>query len=156
MEKAEQLYQIVCDGLAKKKLHQQQQQVKQKAACGGARVNYSSSCADNEKPRVKAGTCILKDFGRTAKNPALKWGSNGIGSNFSSALSDSKAAELELEQERLAKAERDKEHALLSASTGLLSLNNRSVHKFEEDQGFIAAEQCSPAQTYYGAVAKST
>jgi hypothetical protein len=47
----------------------------------------------SEKTRVKAGTCILKDFGRTAKNPVLK--------DLSCAQSFSKRAEWELEQERL-------------------------------------------------------
>jgi hypothetical protein len=106
MEKAEELFSIVCAG--------QQQRALQSAgktgdatvsgtaaevsAAGGLAVVSSEEYAlysrdGSEKTRVKAGTCILKDFGRTAKNPVLK--------DLSCAQSFSKRAEWELEQERL-------------------------------------------------------
>jgi len=59
---------------------------------------------------VKAGTCILKDFGRTAKNPTLKnlainsdivtVGEANNGHNRVGSRSNSKSAELELEVTR--------------------------------------------------------
>ena len=69
-----------------------------------------SPTTGHQKAIVKAGTCILKDFGRTAKNPTLKNlainndniavdelnnGHNRVGSR-----SNSKSAELELEVSR--------------------------------------------------------
>eukprot|EP01032_Pedospumella_encystans_P008881 gene8881-10498_t len=64
----------------------------------------------HQKAIVKAGTCILKDFGRTAKNPTLKnlaINSDSIavdeannGHNRVGSRSNSKSAELELEVSR--------------------------------------------------------
>jgi hypothetical protein len=115
MEKAEELFSIVCAG------QQQQRSGGERSKTGGggdAEVSLSAAAdggagavaglavvssdeyalysrKSSEKVRVKAGTCILKDFGRTAKNPTLK--------DLSCAQSFSKRAEWELEQERLRK-----------------------------------------------------
>ena len=69
-----------------------------------------SPTTGHQKAIVKAGTCILKDFGRTAKNPTLKnlaINSDSIavedtnnGHNRVGSRSNSKSAELELEVSR--------------------------------------------------------
>ena len=53
--------------------------------------NGISTLSSAAKPRIKAGTCILKDFGRTAKTPTLK------NLSISGSYSTNKAAELEAE-----------------------------------------------------------
>ena len=155
MERAEQLYLMVCQGIEKR-----ENKEKNSATNGGAQVKVEESIATesttggvvatptiyrqdespdvdktdisskmttnstgtpvanaspspttgHQKAFVKAGTCILKDFGRTAKNPTLKNlainndniavdeasnGHNRVGSR-----SHSKSAELELEVSR--------------------------------------------------------
>jgi hypothetical protein len=99
MEKAEQLYQIVLRGQQRQEASSQPIERDR----NGRRVPPSAGAANGtvdahsgDKPKVKAGTCILKDFGRTAKDPLLK------DPAVSSAASDSKAAEWELQQQRLA------------------------------------------------------
>jgi hypothetical protein len=99
MEKAEQLYQIVLRGQQRQEASSQpierdrngRRLPPSDGAAGGTDGNHTG-----DKPKIKAGTCILKDFGRTAKDPLLK------DPAVSSAASDSKAAEWELQQQRLA------------------------------------------------------
>jgi hypothetical protein len=110
MEKAEELFSIVCAGQQQRSGGGKSGGGSDSAVAAGAAAEAGAGVSlavvsseeyalysreTSEKARVKAGTCILKDFGRTAKNPTLK--------DLSCAQSFSKRAEWELEQERLRK-----------------------------------------------------